>query len=374
MLHLRGMTWDHPRGYDCLEAASDAYERETGVSIEWDRRSLQAFADAPIDALARDYDLIVLDHPHVGLIADSACLVPLPLPHDAEEASIGGSLESYQWRGELWAYPIDAASQVAVSRPDLIEAPPFAWRDIVEGRLGDTRIATPLMPVDAFDMMMTLVAGQGEVDLPFSETEFVTEESGVSALGILKALYRLGPSEAVAWNPIHMLDAMATTNDIVYCPCLFGYINYAKPGFRQHLLEYCDLPVFCGAERSRAILGGAGIGVSAKAKSLGAAIEFAQWISSEQVQSTIYIENGGQPAHKQTWTKKGEDPLYSGFLKGARQTLESAWMRPRAPWFLGFVDAVCETIPSFFLNDRSEEAFLRDVNALYRKYRLQEVA
>ena len=104
------------------------------------------------------------------------------------------------------------------------------------------------------------------------------------------------------------------------------------------------------------------------------AIEFAQWISSEPVQSTVYIENDGQPAHRLTWLKMGKDPRYSGFLTGARRTMDAAWTRPRSPWFLGFVDAVCEIMPSFFLNDRSEEAFLRDINALYRKYSVREAA
>ncbi|MEM9476970.1 MAG: extracellular solute-binding protein [Pseudomonadota bacterium] len=374
MLKLKGMTWDHPRGYACLEAAAKCYGSDHGVFVEWDRRSLQAFADAPIDALAREYDLIVLDHPHVGLIAESGSLIPLPMPVDSAVSSIGGSLESYVWQGQLWAYPIDAASQVAVRRPDLCEASLSCWEDVLSADRRDCRLVTPLLPVDAFDMMMTLVAGRGEEALPVSETNFVSQESGLMALHVLKALYRMGPAEAVNWNPIHVLEAMATTNDFAYCPCLFGYINYAKPGFRPHALTYCDLPVFRSAERRRGILGGAGIGVSAQSAAADAAIDFAQWVSSEPVQSTVYLENDGQPSHRLTWLKMGDDPRYSGFLSGARSTMDAAWTRPRSPWFLGFVDAVCKIMPSFFLNDRSEEAFLCDINALYRKYRVKEAA
>ncbi|MBF9052120.1 hypothetical protein GTA62_19005 [Roseobacter sp. HKCCD9010] len=371
---LKGMTWDHPRGYACLEAASALYETQTGISISWDRRSLQAFADAPIEALARDYDLIVLDHPHVGLIAESGSLSPLTMPEEAAESSIGGSLESYHWRGQLWAYPIDAASQVAVRRPDLCAEPLTHWDELLRADHREFRLVTPLLPVDAFDMMMTLVASRGEEDLPVSETEFVSQANGLLALKVLKTLYRLGPPEAVTWNPIRVLEMMATTDDFAQSPCLFGYINYAKLGFRPHMLEYCHLPIFADYERRRGILGGAGIGVSAQSASEEEAMGFARWVASEPVQSGVYLEHDGQPAHRATWERMGGDPRYTGFLTGARATMEAAWTRPRAPWFLGFVDAVCEIMPSFFLNDRSEEAFLRDVNALYRKYRDWEAA
>ena len=68
--HLRGMAWDHPRGYDPMVATARAYEESNpGTQISWDKRSLQAFADFPIERLAEEYDLIVIDHPHVGLVA-----------------------------------------------------------------------------------------------------------------------------------------------------------------------------------------------------------------------------------------------------------------------------------------------------------------
>ena len=52
---MRGMTWDHPRGYDPLAAASREWERRTGTAMRWDRRSLQDFESFPVDALARQY-------------------------------------------------------------------------------------------------------------------------------------------------------------------------------------------------------------------------------------------------------------------------------------------------------------------------------
>src|SRR5690606_14098671 len=74
---LRGMTWSHPRGYDPMVACAKLWKEKTGVEIEWDKRSLQDFESFPVEELARAYDLIVIDHPHVGQITSEGCLAPL---------------------------------------------------------------------------------------------------------------------------------------------------------------------------------------------------------------------------------------------------------------------------------------------------------
>lgn len=372
-VHLRGMTWDHPRGYAGLEAASRLYAERVAVDVTWDRRSLQAFADASIERLAQTYDLIVLDHPHVGLIAETGSLLPLDMPRQAADVSLGGSLESYVWDKGLWAYPIDAACQMAIKRADLdpVELP--NWDAVFDAQPSDFRLVTPLLPVDAFDMMMTLIAGLGETRLPFSADAFVSERHGLHALRVIKALYKLGPADAAGWNPIDVLELLSTTDDFAYSPCLFGYINYARPGFRPHKLTYCDLPSFEGSKLKHGILGGAGIGVSSRSRHPDQAQDFARWVASEPVQSGVYLENEGQPAHRQTWYKKASDPSYAGFLNGARRTMENAWTRPRDVWFLGFVDEVCAIFPAFFSKDRSEQAMLDEINALYRHHSALEV-
>ena len=77
---LKGMTWSHPRGYDPMVACSTLWKEKTGVAVEWDKRSLQDFESYPVEELARAYDLIVIDHPHVGQITGEGCLTPLDVP------------------------------------------------------------------------------------------------------------------------------------------------------------------------------------------------------------------------------------------------------------------------------------------------------
>src|SRR5580698_2523399 len=95
---LRGMTWDHTRGYLPLVATAQRFsELNPGVTVEWEKRSLRAFEEFPVEQLAADYDLIVLDHPFVGHAAKHRLLRPLdgeiPGAYLAEQAgnSVGAS-------------------------------------------------------------------------------------------------------------------------------------------------------------------------------------------------------------------------------------------------------------------------------------------
>src|SRR3954454_16039744 len=124
---LNGITWNHSRGYLPLVATAQRFmDRHPDVTIEWRKRSLQAFADEPVERLAEQFDLIVIDHPFAGYAAVHPTLVPLDehLPPEfmADQAanSAGASHASYNFGGHQWALAIDAATPVSSWRPDLL--------------------------------------------------------------------------------------------------------------------------------------------------------------------------------------------------------------------------------------------------------------
>ena len=68
---LKGITWEHARGYGSVAAAAEAYRSVApDVEVRWEQRSLQAFADQPLESLVEQYDLLVIDHPHIPLAAE----------------------------------------------------------------------------------------------------------------------------------------------------------------------------------------------------------------------------------------------------------------------------------------------------------------
>ena len=206
MIELRGITWDHARGYDPMVATAAAFqERHPDVNISWQKRSLKAFGDYPIDKLAESFDLLVIDHPFAGRAAATGCLLPLDEIIEAEflagqaENAVGKSHVSYFYGGHQWALAIDAAGQVSSYRADLMdktgESLPLTWielRSLAERRhqAGEHRVAIPLCPIDSLMSFLSLCAIHGEEPCATGD-EVVTRELGEFALEFLRGLLSL---------------------------------------------------------------------------------------------------------------------------------------------------------------------------------------
>ena len=90
MITLKGITWDHSRGYDPMIATSKVFaeKHNNEVSIKWDKRSLQAFADRPIEQMVEEYDLMVIDYPHVGEVSAKGLLQNFDIKRYDKELSL----------------------------------------------------------------------------------------------------------------------------------------------------------------------------------------------------------------------------------------------------------------------------------------------
>jgi len=110
-----------------MVATAEAYRRVVPeVEVYWEARTLQDFGSFSVTDLSHRYDLLVIDHPHLGDATRAGALIALDaiLPADqlrvVEEQAVGPSYDSYVMDGHVWALPIDAAAQVSVYRPDLL--------------------------------------------------------------------------------------------------------------------------------------------------------------------------------------------------------------------------------------------------------------
>ena len=82
---LRGIAWNHSRALPPLVATAQRYEElHPAVEIRWEKRTLHEFGHVRLTPLARDYDLLIVDHPMMGeayatrTLIDLADLVPVP--------------------------------------------------------------------------------------------------------------------------------------------------------------------------------------------------------------------------------------------------------------------------------------------------------
>ncbi|HJB62524.1 MAG TPA: sugar ABC transporter substrate-binding protein, partial [Candidatus Microbacterium pullistercoris] len=216
MTTLRGITWDHPRGYDCIVAASAEYARQTGVTVTWQKHPLSAFEGAPIEELAAGYDLMVMDHPHVPEAVQKNALAALD-GHGFDDQlaalaaqSVGPSHETYAYRGHQYGLATDSAAQVAVFRPDLLPEAPRDWEVVFElAREG--RVLWPANPVHALSSLVTLAANAG-ASVAGDNGMFLDEEAAGSALERMHALADLIPERNLAENPIDVAEELSTSD------------------------------------------------------------------------------------------------------------------------------------------------------------------
>ena len=336
---LTGVTWEHARGYGSVAASAVAYrEVAPGVEVRWEQRSLQAFADQPLEELVSDYDLLVIDHPHIPLAAENGLFARLDGEgHDDELAllatqSVGQSHASYAHAGGQWGLATDAAAQVAAYRADLLPEPPRDWAGVL-ALAEQGRVLWPYKPVDAFSSLVTVASGNGEEPMR-KPGVFLSADALAEAMETLRRLASLVPQENAAWNPIQTADALSTGDRYAYAPLLFGYSNYSRAGFRPHRLTYTDIPASREGVRG-SLLGGAGIAVSAASKHRQEAIDYAFWLDSAAVQEGVYYDGGGQPGNAVAWESDRTNADSLDFFRGTRATLEGAYLRPR---FIDYIE------------------------------------
>lgn len=366
MITLRGITWEHPRGYDCVVASAERYGQiAPNVEVRWEYRSLQAFADAPLEQLCAEYDLLVIDHPHVPLAAGRGLLAELDgAGFDDDLAalaanSVGQSHSSYTYRDHQYGLASDAAAQVAAYRPDLLPDPPTDWEGVLE-LAAEGRVLWPAKPIDAFSSLVTLAANAGAPANARSGV-FLAVDDALPALELMHRLAGYVPRRNLADNPIAVAEQLSTTDEWCYAPLLFGYSNYSRAGFRPGRLKYVDIPSR-GAGVGGSLLGGAGIAVSATAIDVDAARRFACWLASGPTQRGVYFDHGGQPGHAEAWTDVRLNEETDGFFTGTRATLEAAYVRPRLPGYVEFQDTMAGMVTSALRGELGDLALLRSLN------------
>jgi len=369
---LKGMTWSHPRGFDPMVACAAIWAEKTGVQIDWEKRSLQDFESFPVEELARAYDLIVIDHPHVGQITDEGCLAALDVPgREAERAalaagSVGASYPSYFWRGHQWAFPIDAATQVLAWRPDLIDAPPTTWAAVIDlARQG--RVLLPLRPPHSLMCLYTLAGNIGAPCTVEGDT-LINPATGAEIWDMLRELAALVDPACAGWDPIAVFEEMARPGSQIACaPLIYGYVNYAIPGFRPNLIRFADMPVAGGKGPVGSALGGTGIAVSAFSAAKEAAIDFAYWIASGEVQRGPFAAAGGQPGHAAAWEDAAVNAATSDFYRATRATLEGAWLRPRHNGYMALQEAASQRITAGLAAGEPAAPVIDEINRLFRE-------
>ena len=370
-IQLKGITWDHSRGFTSVVATAQRFhELNPNVEITWEKRSLQAFADEPINELAKRYDLLIIDHPWAGFAARTGVIVPLNehLPkaflEDQENNSVGKSHESYCFEGYQSALAIDAATPVAASRPDLLKETPKTWNNLVD-LAKEGKVAIPGIPQDTLMSFYMVCCTLGE-DVSLSQEYFISEEIGIKALKMLRDLGQYIADECYDMNPIKVYEAMTLGDTYAYSPFAYGYTNYSRKGYARKLLKFHDMTSI-GGQKLISTLGGTGLAISASSENTEMALKYAEYVAAPETQAGLFFDNGGQPGHRSVWTNKETNAVCMDFFKDTLPALDRAFLRPRYHGHMFFQDNAGAPIREYMKNGGDAKEVLDTLNTLYLK-------
>ena len=359
----KALTWDHPRGYHALRDAAAEVAPGQGLSIHWDKHPLEGFESHPIADLCANYDLVVLDHPHIGEAVEAGCLIPLEDVLGADElkalgdATIGPCLSSYRYAEKHWALPLDAATQVMAYRPDRSSGV-HRWDEVVvEARKGG--VALSLAGPHAALSFLSICAAFGEPPAVRDPKVLVSEALGEEVFHVLASIYAHAEKSVLALNPIGILAHMATHDDVRLVPLVYGYVNYTRQG-----LKFADAPT--GYAGIGSTLGGTGIGISTRCQVTPELLTHLRWLLGETAQRGFIPAHDGQPSRRSAWHDPAVNAAWGGFYSATAQTLESAYVRPRYSGYIAWQSAASAYLRQALIDGLDGAEVTRTLNRMHQ--------
>lgn len=356
---LRGLTWDHPRGYRPLEAYS-----HPDVEVVWERQPLSGFESTPLVELADRYDLLVIDHPGVGAAVAAGAVLPVEdvfAPDDLalwESRAVEPTWASYQLAGHGWALPLDAATQACVYRPDRIPTPPESWSEVLQMSQVVLCVAGP----HAGLMLLGLAGDRCAEDAPVAGGRLLDRARAVEAVELLRAVWARSEQAFAHLDPIGVHELLSE-GGADCCPLVYSYASYG------HTLAWSAAPrLWADDALGNGTLGGTGLAVTPRAYSKVLAVtKYVRGLLDVRTQLEVVSAVGGQSATAAVWESADVDRAWNGHYSATLQTLRTSYTRPRFDGWIGFQDELSERVRELLGNDADPAAAIDQLEHDYRK-------
>lgn len=384
MTTLQGLTWNHPRAIDSIHAASEAWmQLNPSVTLEWTTRPLQEFESAPLEDLTAEFDILSIDHPFVGDGAATGSLTPLSAVIDravlAERSNwyVGPSYQSYEWNGELWALPVDAACMVSAYRDDLTSAQeiPERWDEVATfiNELGRERAVIAANPTHLYgtylSMCESLYTGDAATDLSqgprWWKGSGIDPAVGEAALDLLREVVGACAPRSLESDPVQVLDEIAGAGDAVYTPLVFGYSTYSLRRDGYSVVTFCNAPVV-DQRPIGTLIGGVGLGISGRSEHQLKAAEFLLFATSNDVQRGTYARAGGQPASRAAWLDERVNDRFNGFFRDTLPTMDHSFIRPRRAGYPQYQREAASALHEMFRKGEPSQTINASLNQMWR--------
>lgn len=376
---LTGLTWGHIRAIDPLVASAKTYgDMPQGCHVHWQVRDLKDFEHQSLADIVRHVDMVVFDHPHCGMLAHNnlfASLDRLPgLGVGQEDNFIGASLASYRYQGKQWGAPVDGATNHAVYRADLLaeldETVPQNWMQALAlGEKARKQGRYLAMAASGHHGLLVVAALCANMGKPWCESRAggtleIDRTTLSQAVDWLAQLLTFCPPQALTWNSIALHNQMSVRDDLIYCPCVYGFAVYGERGIYQHPLSFAGFAGVSPPYHAGSVLGGAAIGLSRFSQQQPAALRYLKWLMRADIQRTAIAGFHGQPGRVEVWRDAASDQKYNGFFSAVRPSMETAWMRPRYHGYQAFESQAGAVLEQHFRGEISRSDTLNRLMTL----------
>jgi len=378
LTELKGITWDHKRGYDPLITTTETFKKMyPDVNITWDKRSLSDFGNYPVEKLVDKYDLLLIDHPFIGEACKKELFLDLKHYLSKEELkkiednTVGNTFYSYTYDNKILALPVDAAAIVSAAKKEWFdkhgENIPRTFNEVIEfGKKYSGKVITPLCAIDIWCVFLSLCSAD-------TDGKFIDRMNGIdlqTATEQIEKIYSLievSAGDPFELNPINVLDLIANGEDYCYSPYLFGYVNYSIAGEYKNIVSFYDVPLDKKGNTT-SLLGGVGVAVSKNCCASEIAVKYANYIARPDIQSTLYFESGGQPAVKISWLSNENNRKCNDFFVNTLNTVENAFVRPRFMGWNVFQEKAGELLAYEMSNGTDSKIIADKLNDLFKSH------
>jgi multiple sugar transport system substrate-binding protein len=203
----------------------------------------------------------------------------------------------------------------------------------------DRPIALALSVPHAFMNHLSLCALMG-AEISGDEEVLLDIEWSIEAINLQRQLVQSVPAAAFEWSSIRMLDAMAKSTNLAYCPFVFCFNSYSRPDRTTEgkQLRFASPPDLSAGQLRGPVVGGAGLAVSARCAHRESALRAVAHLMRVDSQRRMAIA-GGQVGRASAWADPKADSANGGFFSDCRAAVEAAKVRPRHRGYIGFQNA-----------------------------------
>jgi multiple sugar transport system substrate-binding protein len=189
---------------------------------------------------------------------------------------------------------------------------------------------------------------------------------GATALEHLRELVSYCEPACLDRNPIQTYEALVSGERLAYCPFAYGYSNYARANYADHILRFGGLIQFNGAPL-RSMLGGTGLAISRSCRKLDVARAYAEYVASPACQRGPYVVAGGQPGHRSAWLDDTANAMTGNFFRDTLPTLDAAFLRPRYHGYMHFQNQAALVVHRYLREGGDPCTAVAELDGLYRQ-------